>query len=432
MIVAMSCTKNWYSYVAVELYALFKHNNIEKVYLFIEDDTIPFIKNDKVHFINCKNLPNYISKDSPNYNSIYTQMSFLRCYFSKILNEDKILYIDADAIVVDNIQELWDIDLKDNVIAGVHEGGTDWNAHLCTYGLNDTYINSGVLLMDLKKIREEKLDDSMLYLLNHNHFWYPDQDVINLVCRNRIQLLSNIYNSTVDTGIVENAKIIHYVRKDKGWIKTSPRSEIWYRYYNEYMNKKDILISIITPYYKTLNYIQELAKILEPQLTNEIEWIIIDDGCSEQELDKLKAKVIHLEKNSGGGSVPRNVGLDNAKGEYILFIDSDDLVTSNYISTIVDKINKEGDTFNYCYISWTSDWGDIIIKDEPPQNNTCIWNCIYKKSEIGNERFNPEIIIGEDYDFNLRVRKGVHGNITDILYIYNINSPHSLTKGGWK
>ena len=88
------------------MYALFKHNNIEKVYLFIEDDTIPFIKNDKVHFINCKNLPNYISKDSPNYNSIYTQMSFLRCYFSKILNEDKILYIDADAIVVDNIQEL--------------------------------------------------------------------------------------------------------------------------------------------------------------------------------------------------------------------------------------------------------------------------------------------------------------------------------------
>ena len=49
------------------------------------------------------------------------------------------------------------------------------------------------------------------------------------------------------------------------------------------------MISIITPYYKTLPYIQKLAKVLEPQLTDDIEWIIIDDGCHEQELDKLKA-----------------------------------------------------------------------------------------------------------------------------------------------
>ena len=191
-------------------------------------------------------------------------------------------------------------------------------------------------------------------------------------------------------------------------------------------------ISIITPYYRTLNYIQKLANVLEPQLTDDIEWIVVDDGCNEKELDKLKAKVIHLEKNSGGGSVPRNIGLDHAQGQYILFIDSDDLVTSNYISTIVNKINNEGHTFNYCYISWTSEWGDVIIENEPPATNTSIWNCIYKKSEIGNERFNPEIIIGEDYDFNLRVRKGTHGNITDILYIYNTTVPNSLTKGGWK
>lgn len=430
MIIAMCCTKNWYSYVAVELYALFKHNNIEKVYLFIEDDTIPFIKNDKVHFINCKNLPNYISKDSPNYNSIYTQMSFLRCYFSKILNEDKILYIDADAIVVDNIQELWDIDLKDNVIAGVHEGGTDWNAHLCTYGLNDTYINSGVLLMDLKKIREEKLDDSMLYLLNHNHFWYPDQDIINLVCRNRIQLLSNIYNSTVDTGIVENAKIIHYVRKDKGWIKTSPRSEIWYKYYDEYINKQKIMISIITPYYKTLNQTQRLAKILEPQLDETIEWIIVDDGCHEIELDSLKAKVIHLENNSNGASIPRNIGLDNAQGEYILFIDSDDTIANNYIEIIKKKIEQDSNNFDYCYFSWSSQYNTIIINDEPPEWNGCVWNCIYKKELIGNERFNPNMQIAEDYDFNKRVRRGKRGNINNILYFYDANTPNSLMKRG--
>ena len=41
----------------------------------------------------------------------------------------------------------------------------------------------------------------------------------------------------------------------------------------------------------------KLAEILEPQLTDEVEWIIIDDGCNEKELDKLKARVIHLKEN---------------------------------------------------------------------------------------------------------------------------------------
>ena len=63
-------------------------------------------------------------------------------------------------------------------------------------------------------------------------------------------------------------------------------------------------ISIITPYYKTLKETQALAKILEPQIDDDIEWIIIDDGCNEYELDKLKAKVIHLENNSGRSKYP--------------------------------------------------------------------------------------------------------------------------------
>lgn len=240
MIIAMCCTRNWYIYLATELYALFKNNNVKKVYLFIEDDEISYLKDKRIEFINVNKLDEYITKESPNYNTKYSKLSYLRCYFSKILNEDKILYIDADAIVVDDISDLWNIDLEDNVLAGIHEGG-EWNSHLNTYGLNDTYINSGVLLMDLKKIREEKLDDSMIYLLNHNYYAFPDQDVINLVCRNRIRHLSNIYNSTETTGFVDNAKIIHYIRGNKGWIKTSPRSEIWYNYHNEMIggNKMD-------------------------------------------------------------------------------------------------------------------------------------------------------------------------------------------------
>lgn len=240
MIICMCCTKNWYIHLATELYALFKHNKVKKVYLFIEDDNIPYLTDKRIEFINVNNLKEYVTNESPNYNTQYSKLSYLRCYFSKVLKENKILYIDADAIVVNNIEDLWDIDLEDNVLAGIHEGG-EWNKHLWTYGLDDTYINSGVLLMNLKKIKEERLDDSMLYLLNHNKYAFPDQDVINLVCRNRIKQLSNIYNLTETTGFRNDAKIIHYIRGRKGWIKDSPRSEIWYNYHKEYIEKEGIM-----------------------------------------------------------------------------------------------------------------------------------------------------------------------------------------------
>lgn len=182
------------------------------------------------------------------------------------------------------------------------------------------------------------------------------------------------------------------------------------------MKNEDLIkLSIIIPYYDRPKYIKSLLEVLEPQLTNETELIIIDD-CSPIPLDY---PCIRLNENSGGASIPRNVGLDKAKGKYIAFIDSDDLVSNDYVSTILEKTKEEWD---YCFISWKTSHNTIIIKDYPPNWNCCIWNCIYKKEIIGNERFDPNLRIAEDYDFNKRVRKGKKANIEKVLYYYNDTS----------
>lgn len=232
MVIVMCCTKNWYIHLATVIYAILKHNKVKKIYLFIEDDEISYLKDKRIEFININKTKEYVKDTSPNYNTKYSKLSYIRCYFSKILKEDKILYLDVDTLVVDNIEELWNIDMEDNVLIGIHEGG-EWNKHLCTYGLDDKYINSGVLVMDLCKIRQERLDDSMIYLLNNNFYYFPDQDVINLVCRNRIKYVDNRYNSSETTGFRDDAKILHYIRGNKGWIKDSQRSEIWNNYHIE-------------------------------------------------------------------------------------------------------------------------------------------------------------------------------------------------------
>ncbi len=190
----------------------------------------------------------------------------------------------------------------------------------------------------------------------------------------------------------------------------------------------NVVLSIITPYYDTLKYIMNLYSVLSPQLNKKVEWIIIDDGCHEIELDKISSdcvSIIHLEKNSGNASLPRNVGIDNAKGKYIAFVDSDDLVENNYIETILNKINTKN--FDYCIISWRTKDSVYILDGEPPEWNKCVWNTIYKKDIIGNERFDIDRNLGEDGDFNNRVRKGKRVNILEPIYLYNWKREGSIS-----
>lgn len=190
----------------------------------------------------------------------------------------------------------------------------------------------------------------------------------------------------------------------------------------------EILLSIIIPGYERYDYAEKLLKQLDKQMQDNVEVILVDD-CSPipYQFHYKWLKTIRLEENSGGASVPRNKGLDIVKGKYISFIDIDDLISDDYIQTILNKIKEEWD---YCYISWKGKSNKIIIENEPPKWNCCVWNCIYKRDLIGNERFKPELKMAEDYDFNNRVRKGKRANITKIIYYYNEDTPNSLTKQG--
>ena len=184
-------------------------------------------------------------------------------------------------------------------------------------------------------------------------------------------------------------------------------------------------LSIITPYYNCLNYVRELSRILEPQLTDEVEWIIIDDGCNETYLDTLNATVIHLPENTGCAGIPRNHGLDIAKGDYITFIDADDFVSDDFVSKILDKIDNTD--FDYCLISWKHfpDYMIIDVTNGRPDWNCSVWGIVYKKEIIGDTRFN-DLKIAEDYYFYHEVLKGKEEKITDVLYYYRSN-PDGLT-----
>lgn len=192
-------------------------------------------------------------------------------------------------------------------------------------------------------------------------------------------------------------------------------------------------LSIIIPYYNAKKYTDELLACLDKQMTDDIEVILIDDGSRElYKTNYAWCRVIRQE--NGGASAARNTGLDNATGDYIAFIDSDDLVTTDYIKQIMNKIAEGCD---YIYLSWKTighGWqATVVLKDlndKFPPDNLCVWNRIYRRNMIGDIRFNTKKLVAEDAEFIRLVetngfKKGV---ISEPMYLYRSDTPDSLSK----
>ena len=184
-----------------------------------------------------------------------------------------------------------------------------------------------------------------------------------------------------------------------------------------------VRLSIVIAYYKCYEYTKLLLDTLVPQLTNETEVVLIDDGCNETRLDEYKDKIniIHLEENHGGGYAC-NTGIENAKGQYIGFIDADDMVSNDYIETLINAINSN--PTDVIYMDWQdTNTGAIIRRPD----NYAPWKAIYSSKII--PRFCAENRFHFDVDFYDELkRKGFTRSDTDkLLYFYNSKREGNLS-----
>lgn len=140
---------------------------------------------------------------------------------------DRGVYIDSDVVLLGDIAELYDTDIGDNYIGACADLSVVDVPELALYmeeavGVKRTeYINSGVLLMNLKKLRQAHLDEHFLSLLNTYHFdcIAPDQDYINAMCSGKIYYLSPVWDAMPNENQppLENARLIHYNLFSKPW-----------------------------------------------------------------------------------------------------------------------------------------------------------------------------------------------------------------------
>ena len=191
-------------------------------------------------------------------------------------------------------------------------------------------------------------------------------------------------------------------------------------------------VSVIVPVYNAGEYIGATLDSIINQDFNSFELIVVDDGSTDDSLEIINRKLSHtamdykvIHQENSGVSVARNRGIDEAVGDYLVFIDADDYVTGNHISelyngetdfSMVQFIKKDGDKRSSPHRFQTEMMSceDFIRKELNMEMPFNFWQLMYKRSLVNenNIRFNPDLVYGEDIDFALRTL--LYGDIIEI------------------
>lgn len=212
------------------------------------------------------------------------------------------------------------------------------------------------------------------------------------------------------------------------------------------MNKE--LVSVIVPIYNVEQYVENCVRSLINQDYKNIEIILVDDGSPDSsgkiidELAKEDSRITVIHQENKGVSSARNSGLDNAKGQYVMFVDGDDYVDSDYVSFFLNMVirsgcnigmnysnhtykrSKENGNEEYKTIEWNKATEDIYLG----KINVAVWNKIYNREFLtaNNLKFDPHIWYGEGMLFNIcclqATDKVAVGDKNVYYQVYNVKS----------
>lgn len=175
--------------------------------------------------------------------------TYYRLMLPYVLNDtvEKILYLDCDVMVRKSLEEYYDCDLKDNYVAGAHD--IEEAQHSTRLGLS-SYVNAGVLVMNVKEIKQhfsmKKMLDEMNRLMAQGELLCGDQDIINILFATKIYLFQDAFNYQhcihkkyvlKHKEEVENAAVVHFITSDKPWFSTYvfPYTREYYGYLKKYL-----------------------------------------------------------------------------------------------------------------------------------------------------------------------------------------------------
>ena len=204
------------------------------------------------------------------------------------------------------------------------------------------------------------------------------------------------------------------------------------------------MISIIVPIYNAEKYLLECLTSIKKQSYDKFEAILVDDGSTDNSAKICKSFVkddsrfIYTRKKNEGVSKARNYGINISKGEYITFVDSDDIIASDYLLDMVEMISNKV-SLVCSGVAFFKNSNDLPKHDETIHNETITfepnnrYRALYFTSSSGyicsklyisriikehNIRFDEQIYMCEDLLFNVKYLKKCNG---EAVYCNNKN-----------
>lgn len=215
-----------------------------------------------------------------------------------------------------------------------------------------------------------------------------------------------------------------------------------------------MLISLIIPVYNVEKYLEETLNSVINQRFSDYEVILVDDGSVDRSgliCDKFAAvheniKVIH--KENGGQSSARNLGIKAAKGEFLAFLDSDDIICDRYyFESVSKKMVTDTDVIHFRYYKYfspdsISDCGISMSGLDGLEKNdvlhelvkrdaffcSCWSKCVRRSLIVDNNLYFDENLSCEDMDWYFSVIEKVqHIEVVDKPFVYYRQRPNSVT-----
>ncbi len=261
---------NYAPFLAVALRSLVRHASYKRTYRAIvlhqglNEENIIKLKSLETDNVKIELLPmreNFLKLEDRIENRLRCDYFTLTIYFRLFIPEmfveyDKGIYIDSDVVLTTDISKLYDIDLGDNYIGACPDYSISTTPEIVDYTIRAVgvkkgeYINSGVLLMNLKKMRDEGFEKHFLDLLNTYHFdsIAPDQDYLNAICNGKILYLDQRWNSmpNYDLEPFSDTFLVHYNLFKKPWCYSGVQYEdvFWLNalecpYYNKLLDLRE-------------------------------------------------------------------------------------------------------------------------------------------------------------------------------------------------
>ncbi len=180
----------------------------------------------EICFIN--DVPDYTEfAVSERYVSRLNQVTYWRMALADLLPDlPKVLFLDADVLIVDDIKDLWDLDVSEVYAAVVADHSLVAQQHWKKLDLvQENYFNAGMMLINLDRWRQTDIKETLKHTFCSRTQWdYNDQDVLNVVMASEVKYLDAAYNAqtyTLAKELVRQPVVIHFTGQEKPWHASS-------------------------------------------------------------------------------------------------------------------------------------------------------------------------------------------------------------------